>query len=554
MPQDSYQACFEQSQDVLFVIGRRADGDFVYREVNAALLRDTGLSREQIVGKTPRELLPVDQAAPLEAVYAGCFASGEPALIESILDVPSGSRSWQVQLSPLRDGRGEVIELLGSARDITWSRDFAQQLQTVAPHLPGFVYQLSWSGGDDWRFLFVGERVEVMFGVSQAEVLADAGALLDRIHPEDYERVIGESIAHGESLTPWQGEFRMRHRDGSLRWVEANDLPQRLADGTIIWTGYVNDISRRKALEAEVWRSETRFRQLVENANDIIYTLTPDGVLSYVSPSWVTSLGHAVEDVVGTHIRDYLHPDDLPRCLAFLEEVLGSGEPRGGIEYRVRHRDDGWRWHTSNAAPLRDDDGQVTAFLGIARDITERRAMEERIRHLAQHDALTGLPNRALFFEHLEQALRLAARHGEKEALLFIDLDEFKPINDRLGHAAGDEVLLTTARRLLAGVRESDLVGRLGGDEFVVLLHAVGDSDEALAVAGALCRSLAEPIGVEGQTVAVSASIGVTLYPDHAVTGDDLVRAADRAMYRAKAAGRNRAELAQRAQRAGRPR
>lgn len=545
MPQVPYQACFEQSQDVLFLITRRADGAFVYREVNAALLRDTGLSREQIIGKTPAELLPVDQARRLEVVYAECFASGEPALVESIFDVPSGNRSWQIQLSPLRDETGKVLELLGSARDVTWSRDFAQQLQTVAPQLPGFVYQLSWSGGDDWRFLFVGERVEAMFGVSQAEVLADAAALLDRIHPEDYGWVIRDSIAHGEALLPWQAEFRMRHRDGGVRWVEANDLPQRLADGTIIWTGYVNDISRRKALEAEVRRGESRFRQLVENANDIIYTLTPEGVLSYVSPSWAAELGHSVEEVTGTHIREYLHPDDMARCLSFLEEVLVSGEPRGGIEYRVRRRDGSWRWHTSNAAPLRDDRGDVNAFLGIARDITDRRAMEERIRHLAQHDALTGLPNRALFFEHLDQALRLAARHGEKEALLFIDLDEFKPINDRLGHAAGDQVLLTTAQRLSAGVRDSDLVGRLGGDEFVVLLHAVRDSDEALSVARALCRSLAEPFAVEGQAVAVSASIGVALYPDHAASGDTLVRAADGAMYGAKAAGRNRAMVAE---------
>ncbi len=545
MPRVPYQACFEQSQDVLFLIARRADGAFVYREVNAALLRDTGLSRERIVGKTPRELLPTEQAEQLVNVYAGCFASGEPALVESIFDVPSGNRSWQIQLSPLRDEQGDVVELLGSARDITWSRDFAQQLHTVSQQLPGFVYQLQWSGGEDWQFLFVGERVEEMFGVSQAEVLANAEALLGRIHPEDRDRVLAASIERGERSQPWQAEFRMCARDGCVLWVEANDLPQRLEDGRIIWTGYVNDISWRKTLEAELRIGETRYRQLVENANDVIYTITPEGMFSYVSPNWTTTLGHPAETVVGTHIRDHLHPDDLPRCQGFLEKVLASGKPQSGIEYRVRHQDGAWRWHMSNAAALRGENGEVEAFLGIAHDITERRAMEERIRHLAQHDALTGLPNRALFFEHLEQALRLAVRHGEKGALLFIDLDDFKPINDRLGHAAGDQVLVTTARRLLAGVRESDLVGRLGGDEFIALLHAPAGGEEALSVARTLCRSLAEPLTVEGETVAVTASIGIALYPDHAKSGDALVRAADRAMYDAKAAGRNRAMLAE---------
>ncbi len=504
-----------------------------------------GSPASRLSTRRPANCCPPEQARQLEVVYAECFASGKPALIESIIDVPSGSRSWQIQLSPLRDDEGAVTGLLGAARDVTWSRDFAQQLQTVSRQLPGFFYQLQWSEGLGWRFLFVGQRVEEMFGVSQAEALADADTLLGRIHPEDRDRVLADSIEHGEQLKPWQAEFRMCHRDGRVLWVEANDLPQRLEGGTIIWTGYVNDISRRKALEAEVRVSETRYRQLVENANDIIFTVTPDGVFSYVSPNWTATLGHPVERVVGSHIGDYLHPDDLPRCQGFLEEVLTSGQPQSGIEYRVRHQDGDWRWHITNAAALRGDNGEVVAFLGIARDITERRAMEQRIRHLAQHDALTGLANRALLFEHLEQALRLAARHGEKLALLFIDLDEFKPINDRLGHAAGDEVLLTTAKRLVGGLRESDLVGRLGGDEFIALLDAPAGGEEALAVARTLCRSLAEPLQVGGQTVSVSASIGVAIYSDHAASSDDLVRAADRAMYRAKAAGRNRARLAE---------
>ncbi len=545
MPTVPYQACFEQSQDVLFLIARRADGAFFYREVNAALLRDTGLSREQIVGKTPRELLPAEQAEHLETVYAGCFASGEPALVESIFDVPSGNRSWHIQLSPLRDETGVVAVLLGAARDITWSRDLAQQLHTVSRQLPGFVFQLQWSEPKGWRFLFVGERVEEMFGVNQDDALADAETLLGRIHPRDRRRVLADSIERGKRLDPWRAEFRMCHRDGRELWVEANDLPQRVDDGTIIWTGYVNDISRRKALETEVRVSETRYRQLVENANDIIFTLTPQGVLSYVSPSWSATLGHPTEAVVGSSVRDYVHPSDLPRCLAFLEQVLKTGKSNGGIEYRVRHQDGTWRWHTSTSALLRSASGEVTEFLGIARDITERRAMEDRIRHLAQHDALTGLANRALFFEHIEHSLRLAARHGEKVALLFIDLDEFKPINDRLGHAAGDEVLQTTARRLVEGLRDSDLVGRLGGDEFIALLHAPAGAEEALWVAGSLCRSLAEPLTVEGQTVAVTASIGVALYPDHASVSAAMVRSADRAMYCAKAAGRNRAALAE---------
>ncbi len=553
MRENPYRAYFEQAADVLFVLepddGSSSgepdeSGGFHYVEVNDALLQATGLSREGIVGKSPEDLLPADQTERVKAEYRRCLLGGEPVQFEQILNVPTGSRSWQVRLSPLRDGTGGVVQLLGAARDITWSRDFAQQLETVAAELPGFVYQLRLSAENEWDFTFVGERVEDICGVKADAVLADAGALMHRIHPDDYQRVIEESLASARSLIPGRSDFRICHRDGRIVWVEAHDLPQPLGDGSILLTGYINEISVQKALEAALISSETRYRQLVENANDIIYSLTAGGVFTYVSPNWTAQLGHPVESVIGTSISDHLHPDDLPRAMGVLQTIDETGRPQSGIEYRVRHRDGEWRWHTSNVSPFPSLEGGVDAYMGIARDITDQREMVERIRHLAEHDMLTDLPNRGLFFSHLEQAIRLARRRGERLALLFIDLDKFKPVNDHLGHAVGDQLLVDVARRMQSILRESDLVGRIGGDEFIVMLNDLKSPEEVLTVANSLLEGLREPFVLGEHRAEISASIGGALFPDHGDDGEALSRAADEAMYRAKEAGRDGVVLA----------
>ncbi len=170
----------------------------------------------------------------------------------------------------------------------------------------------------------------------------------------------------------------------------------------------------------------------------------------------------------------------------------------------------------------------------------ERAAQEQRIRHQAYHDPLTGLPNRASFTEHLEEAMRRAKRAGRPLALLFVDLDLFKRVNDSLGHDAGDRLLRVAAERIRRAVREADMLFRMGGDEFTVLLEEVGGSEEAALVAGRVIEAIAEPLELQAQEISVSASIGIALYPHDAAAGERLLKSADTAMYRAKELGRNR--------------
>jgi len=211
----------------------------------------------------------------------------------------------------------------------------------------------------------------------------------------------------------------------------------------------------------------------------------------------------------------------------------------------VNARRDGSHYTVSQTiTPLLKANGQISHYVAILEDISERKASEERVRHAAHFDQLTDLPNRGLFFDRLGQALALARREGKSGALLFLDLDHFKQVNDQLGHAAGDSLLLEVATRLRGQVRESDTVARLGGDEFTVILPGLGDRADASRVADLILAAIAQPCTIAGAAVKIEISIGIALFPEHGDTVEEIVSAADAAMYRAKQAGRHRAVFA----------
>ncbi|MHB8950068.1 MAG: diguanylate cyclase domain-containing protein [Rhodoferax sp.] len=303
----------------------------------------------------------------------------------------------------------------------------------------------------------------------------------------------------------------------------------------------------------ELQISEDKHRQLIDNSHDIIYTLNAAGVFTFVSAAWTTLLGHPAAQVVGQPFKPFVHRDDVAGCMAALTTLFKTGQRQAGIEYRVRHRSGSWRWHSSNATPLLDASGEVVGFQGTAVDITERKQVQDQVRQLAFHDALTQLPNRRLFSDRLGQALLASKRTGVHGAVMFLDLDNFKPLNDEHGHGAGDLLLAEVAQRLKNCVRERDTVARIGGDEFVVMLGEL-DVDrarsqaQASVIAEKIRRSLCEPYHLvnqnEGRAVTLldhhcTASIGVVLFMGDEASQDDILKWADLAMYQAKDAGRN---------------
>ncbi len=263
----------------------------------------------------------------------------------------------------------------------------------------------------------------------------------------------------------------------------------------------------REVAEHETRNSERRFRSLVEDSSDVVLVVR-EGAVTYQSPSAEHVLGYGVEDALGEQYLSFVHPDDRGGTIERVLELLESPDTTRLIQCRIRHRDGHWVPVETSVRNLNDDD-LVQGFVLNLRDISERRELEAQLEHRAFHDALTGLPNRSLFRDRVEHLVARAERHGAASAILYLDLDGFKVVNDTLGHGAGDEVLVEVARRVNEAIRGSDTAARLGGDEFAVLLEDF-DRDEAPArAAERILASLRKPIFAAGVEVDIDASIGI---------------------------------------------
>ncbi len=345
-------------------------------------------------------------------------------------------------------------------------------------------------------------------------------------------------------------------------WFDLKEWVRGLAALVLLFDMYtVYQYMQLHRIRRQLAERDQLFQLISENAADMIALVDGNGKRLYNSPAYLKVLGYSAEDLKDTSSIEQIHPDDRPRVLQAAEKARLSGQGER-VEYRIRHKDGSWRTLESTASAIRDRRGKTDKLVIVNRDISERKRAEEMLVHNAFHDGLTNLPNRALFLDRLQHALTLSKKHPNYNfAVLLIDIDEFKIVNDSLGHSAGDELLIQIGQRLKDSVRRADTVSRprvtglsdgrssdetlarLGGDEFTILLDDIRDPIEAIRVAGRVQEELATPFLVNDQKIVISASIGITSSAGPHLNAEDLVRDADIAMYRAKKAGKARCEV-----------
>ncbi len=421
----------------------------------------------------------------------------------------------------------------------------AEHLAVIAANVPGMIFECQLDAdGRALKFLYASPGARDLYGVSPEELMTDDRSMTDfLVNPEENTLDHAAMLHSAATLTPWHVEHSLITSEGELRWLEANAIPQRNADGSTTWTGYVNDVTRRKLAEQELRVSEEKLRSL--------YDLSPLGIALSDSEGRFLQTNHAMETITGytreelarTNWWDWTVASGSDEQRQRIERLMQSGR-FGPIEKELTRKD-------GVSIPVQITGIMVTASDGarlmwsMVEDIADRKRAEQRISFLAYHDPLTGLDNRMSLKTRLAEALASASASGRHVAVMMIDLDRFKAINDTLGHDAGDRVIAELARRIRAIVRERDIVARLGGDEFVVVLSELKRDARVETVVGKVFEQVRGRIDVDGNLVHVTVSAGVSVFPNDGLDGQTLMKRADIAMYAAKASGRDICQIYQ---------
>ena len=441
--------------------------------------------------------------------------------------------------APLRDENDRVTGLLVACIDTTEAklteRELGRQLHFTRAMIDAIpspvyfkdregrykVYNRAWDdlfgGGQSW----IGRTVFDMFERELADVHHDRDKTL-------YEKPASTSY-EAKVPTAAGGELEMLYN--KVSFVERSGDVAGLI-------GVITDVTRYKEAERALEASEARFRVLTESALDLISVLSEDGIITYQSPALKHLIGFEPAETIGKSVFDLVHRDDAEHVRAAFKRILEMSQAREPIEYRVRHKDGMWRTFESLGTNTISNP-HIGGVVFNSRDITDRKVIQQRIQHLAYHDNLTGLPNRSLLQDRLAHSIARGERSGKKVAVLFIDLDNFKNINDTLGHDVGDELLRQVSRRLSDCVRVEDTIARQGGDEFIVLLDSLEDGRGASVVAQKILNSLRLPFLLGATEQHVSGSVGIALYPEDGRDAQTLMKNADTAMFHGKGLGKN---------------
>jgi len=531
---------------VLFQIVRELDGRVHFVHMGDAIERLNGVRVEDVL-QDPRvlyrQILPEDIDRLRQAERQSYLSMTSLEAVFRVRRTDGQVRWMHLSSSPRRLQDGRVL-WDGVQTDITAHHQaeeaaHAQQalMANTLRHVPGGVSRID----RDLRVLYVNEQqARWLYTTPQA---LEGQRLQDVIPPEVFARIHPhlEKAFAGETAV---FENRIDGPDGT-QFRHTTIAPESVtAQGVAAVVLFAYDLTALKRIEQELAQQKAHLASVVNAMPDMVFMKDTNGVYLSVNPVFERFAGRPERDVVGRNDYDLTNAAEAERFRKYDQRAMQAWQPLV-YEETLTFAEDGYQGQFETIkTPIRDLHGRVTGILGVCRDITDRKRAEQEIERLAFYDALTGLPNRRLLLDRLQRSIAACQRTRNLGALLFIDLDNFKDLNDTLGHDMGDQLLAQVAARLVGSVREADTVARFGGDEFVVMLEALAPdlqnaATQAETVAEKLLASLNQPFDLDGAQHYSTPSIGITLFGDERLTVDELLKRADLAMYQAKAAGRN---------------
>jgi diguanylate cyclase (GGDEF)-like protein/PAS domain S-box-containing protein len=508
--------------------------------MNRAASTIFGYAPEEMLGRDVTLLMPEPYKSEHPAYLRRYLATNEPHIIGKGGRVVQGLRkdgsTFPLDLSVSEVRVGSERLFAGIVRDIS-SRIAAQARLTESEarfrSLADTAPVLIWTSDAEARRDFCDKTWLDFTGRDMKQEAGDGWT--EGLHPDDLARCLGTYREAFAARRPFDAEYRLRRADGEYRWIWDTGVPRLAPDGGFV--GYIGsgiDVTEQKRLR-ESMRLAAR---VFEDSKEGIMITARDGTILDVNTAFAEMTGYSKAEILGKKpslLKSGRHDADF--YAGMWNAIFTQGQWSGEIWDRRKNGEIYPKWLSIGA--VRDQAGEITHCVAIFTDITAMKQSEERLQHLAHYDFLTGLPNRILFRDRLAQAMRLAERRRQDMALMFIDLDRFKAINDSLGHEAGDALLVEVGRRISACVRKSDTVARLGGDEFTVVVGGLRAPDAAAVAAEKIIASVGRPLDLEGVEVSVTPSIGIAVFPDDGANPDELVKNADTAMYHAKDQGRN---------------
>ena len=529
----------------LAVVALDADGRVV--AANPQMSRLLGAPVEALIGR-PLPGLADQERAALRGLFAD-LARQDDRVVWRQVDltlVDEAPRAFTCRYSAMHGAGGAVNGLVGfflpaDHQELALQAELRRRNLFIEKVLENLPIGLAVNSLDMSVVGYVNARFRELYGASSGDGACDLVGFLDRLCPDCEQRQALQQRFLKDFGGGWVermqwDDIQVRGHDGSLRYLQAVNTPLP-EHGLMIST--VQDVTERKLAEDALRESERRYQIMAEASPVGIFQCDQESRCRYVNRRWREITGLTASQAASDGWLAAVHPDEQEAVAANWRLAAAKAQVFR-TECRFRRPHGQTAWVLMQVEPVIDERRQPSRFIGSVTDISQRKRSEEEIRRIAYYDALTKLPNRTFFLEQLRRTLSAAKRAERRAALLFCDLDNFKDVNDSLGHDKGDLLLQGIAERLSACIRQGDTLSRLGGDEFVLLLPAVKSDRDAVMVARKIKEQLARPFDLEGHEVYTTPSIGIAFFPDDGETVSTLLKHADMAMYAAKARGRNR--------------
>ncbi len=539
--EERYRDLVENSND--FICTHDMEGKLL--SVNWAAEKFIGYNRDALIGRNLREFLDPQVKEEFSSYLSTIRKEGAAQGLMTVITSAGVKRVWAYNNNLRTDGVASPF-VRGIAHDVT-ERVLAERklgktlslLHATLESAAAGILAVDVTG----NILTWNTKFTEMWKIPE-----------DVINARDTDRVLAIACSQFDDSEGFLAKRRKILKEPNVEFTdklhltdgrifERTSRPQMDKDKIVGRVYSFHDITNHRKMEEELRKSEERYRTIIENIDDGYFEVDLYGNFTFINKAGARIFGYSQDEITQIFGKKFVHSEDIVKIRQVLKDFLATGQMPASIEWRIVRKDENVRFVESSLSIISDARGKALGFRGIIRDISEKKQTEETIRQIAYHDFLTGLPNRVLLNDRLNVALMQLKRHQEKLALMVIDLDRFKEINDTMGHITGDLLLQKVGKRLSELIRESDTAARIGGDEFMLLLPNIAGEQDAVVIARKILDAFQEPFECEEYKIHITPSIGIAICPDHGLDTLTVMKHADYALYLVKERGRNNYHL-----------